>query len=311
MKKYYPEGKLIETKENQNIINSLEGLEEAEKNGMIVEAYAAVCDKDHNLIVDMPCAKGIIPRCDGAVGIDDGSVRDVALISRVSKPVCFKVVRLLRNRKGEVVSAVLSRKAAQQECYEKYLDVLKTGDIISARITHIEKFGCFVDIGCGIASMIPVDAVSVSRVATPADRFETGQDIRAVVKNIEYINKIPRITLSHKELLGTWYENASLFHAGETVTGIIRSIESYGVFVELTPNLAGLAELKEDIHAGQLASVYIKALIPEKMKVKLVIADVSERKSKGTYIKYFVDSDHIDRWRYSPENSDRITETIF
>ena len=31
----------------------------------------------------------------------------------------------------------------------------------------------------------------------------------------------------------------------------MRSVESYGIFVELTPNLAGLAELKENVHAGQ------------------------------------------------------------
>lgn len=311
MKKYYPEGKLIEKTENLNIISSTEMLEEAKKNGTIVEAYASVCDKDHNLIVDLPCMKGMIPRSEGAVGIDDGSVRDIALISRVSKPVCFKVVKFIRNGKGEAVAAVLSRKAAQQECYDEYLCHLRTGDIIDARVTHMEKFGCFADIGCGIASMIPVDSVSVSRVSSPADRFVIYQDIKSVVKNIEYINKNPRITLSHKELLGTWNENASLFHAGETVTGIVRSVESYGVFVELTPNLAGLAELKENVYAGQLASVYIKALIPEKMKVKLVIADVSDRKSSVSGFRYFIDSGHIERWRYSPDNSDRITETVF
>lgn len=75
-----------------------------------------------------------------------------------------------------------------------------------------------------------------------------------------------RICLSHKELLGTWQENASLFEPGETVTGIVRSIEEYGIFVELTPNLAGLAELREDVHVNDCASVYIKAINPEKMK---------------------------------------------
>ena len=58
-------------------------------------------------------------------------------------------------------------------------------------------------------------------------------DIRTVVRAIEGT----RITLTHKELLGTWAENAAQFHAGETVAGIIRSVEPYGVFVELSPNL--------------------------------------------------------------------------
>ena len=72
-----------------------------------------------------------------------------------------------------------------------------------------------------------------------------------------------RVSLSHKELLGTWEENAALFSSGETVSGIVRSVEHYGVFVELAPNLAGLAEPKDGVKVGQQASVYIKNLIPD------------------------------------------------
>lgn len=136
----------------------------------------------------------------------------------------------------------------------EYISKLTPGDIIDARVTHLEQFGCFVDIGCGIPSLIPIDAISVSRISHPSDRFFTGQYIKAVVKS----NDGSRICLTHKELLGTWEENASLFSSGETVSGIVRSIEDYGIFVELAPNLAGLAEPKENIHAGQSISVYIK-----------------------------------------------------
>lgn len=59
-----------------------------------------------------------------------------------------------------------------------------------------------------------------------------------------------RVSLSHKELLGTWEENAALFSPGETVSATVRSVESYGIFVELTPNLAGLAEPKAGVRAG-------------------------------------------------------------
>ena len=38
------------------------------------------------------------------------------------------------------------------------------------------------------------------------------------------------ITLTHKELLGTWEENIAMFQTGETVAGIIRSVEPYGIF---------------------------------------------------------------------------------
>ena len=108
-----------------------------------------------------------------------------------------------------------------------------------------------------------------------------------------------RICLSHKELLGTWEENAALFSTGETVGGIVRSIEPYGIFIELAPNLAGLAEPRENVRVGQAASVYIKALIPEKMKVKLIIVDVFENSVFPSKINYFITGGRLTKWVYS------------
>ncbi len=45
-----------------------------------------------------------------------------------------------------------------------------------------------------------------------------------------------------RELLGTWQENAARFRAGQTVTGVVRTVTDYGAFIALTPNLCGLAE---------------------------------------------------------------------
>lgn len=299
---YKPEGCLFRTAENQRYISSAEGLSEAMEQGVILEARVSVCDSSHNLIIDLPCGKGIIPRTEGAVGIDDGSTRDIALISRVNKIVCFRVLGF--DGDGTVR---LSRKSAQEECIRNYIDNLSSGDIIDARITHLEQFGCFVDIGCGIPSLIPIDAISVSRISHPSDRFRNGDFIHAVVKSREG----DRIFLTHKELLGTWEENASLFETGETVSGIVRSVEDYGIFVELAPNLAGLAEPREDVQAGQHVSVYIKALIPEKMKVKLIIVDTCEDCGTDRKIKYYQDSGRIEHWCYSTESSPKKIETLF
>jgi ribosomal protein S1 len=256
--------------------------------------------------VELPCARGIIPREEGAIGIAEGKTRDIALISRVNKIVCFKVTELELTENGEL-EAKLSRKAAQKECEKNFVSKLESGDIIDARISHMEKFGSFVDIGCGIPSLVPIDTMSVSRISHPTDRFRAGQLIKVVVKSVEN----GRIFLTHKELLGTWEENAEKFKAGETVPGVVRSIENYGVFVELTPNLAGLAESKEGISVGQSVSVYIKAIIPEKMKVKLIIVDICGEYAPPKEIEYFINSDHIDHWKYSTENSDKNISTSF
>ncbi len=307
-RKFYPEGILFETNLNREYLSGIDGLYRAMCENATIEARAIICDNEHNLIVDLNGIRGIIPRTEGAIGISDGSVRDIAVISRVNKFVAFKVLDIYTGKSGEP-EAILSRKAAQEECKAKHLYFLSTGDIIDARVTHLESFGAFVDIGCGIASLIPIDSISVSRISHPSDRFYVGQDIKAVVREVD--RDSGKITLSHKELLGTWEENASLFSAGDTVAGIIRSVESYGVFVELTPNLAGLAELKEGVKVGQYASVFIKSILPEKMKIKLIIVDYFDSKPEPIKPNYYITGDNIDCWTYSPDVCNKVIETVF
>ncbi len=306
MYEFYPEGELINTDDNRRAVSDEQKLHECILSGKILEAPCIVCDSKHNLIVRLGGINGIIPRTEGAIGIDDGTTRDIALISRVNKAVCFKVTAFANNEYGNKV-AILSRKKAQQDCIDNYISKLLPGDVINARVTHLEQFGCFVDIGCGIPSLIPIDSISVSRINHPSNRMSVGQKIKAIVKSIEN----EKVSLSHKELLGTWAENAAFFNTGETVTGYIRSIENYGVFVELTPNLAGLAELKNDIHINQHASVFIKAIIPEKMKVKLIIVDTFDSGYSSRSFKYFIEDGHIDSWVYSTPESDKIIKTVF
>ena len=80
-----------------------------------------------------------------------------------------------------------------------------------------------------------------------------------------------KIILSYKELLGTWEDNINDFREGTTVIGIARAREKNGIFVELRPNLVGLADHKPGIEYGEHVSVFIKKIIPEKKKIKLVI----------------------------------------
>lgn len=306
MKEFYPEGLLENKSENKKYLLSENTLKEAMANETVLEAKAFMCDSNHNLIVNLGSIRGIIPKNEGAIGISDGTVRDIALISRVGKSVCFTVKEIKKKPLG-VPYAILSRKAAQQLCKNSYINFLTPGDVINARVTHLENFGAFCDIGCGIIALLPIDSISVSRISHPHDRFKCGDDIKAVVKQIAPDGKI---TLSHKELLGTWLENADMFCAGQTVSGVIRSIENYGIFVEITPNLAGLAEPRNDCFIGQKASVYIKSIIPEKMKVKLIIVDNFDS-DYTPKITYFTNKSHINSWYYSTENCFKQIYTEF
>lgn len=307
MKKFVPEGRLIETPENKAALSSCSSLSRAMAERRILEAKAVICDGRHNLIVDLGCMKGIIRREEGARGIAEGKVRDIAVISRVGKPVCFYVESISSDING-VPYAMLSRRAVQEDCVRNYISRLSSGDIIDATVTHLEPFGAFVDIGCGMPSMISIDLISVSRISHPRDRLSVGMEIRAIVKENEGEG---RVVLSHRELLGTWSENAAMFNVGETVTGVIRSIEEYGIFVEIAPNLAGLAECRDGVSIGQYASVYIKSIIPERMKVKLVLVDTFRAEISPEKPRYFFEGDHIETFCYSPKECERVIETVF
>lgn len=307
MKKYYPEGTITENKINKRYMESINGLRECFFTEKILEAKAVLCDHEHNLHIDLGIMEGIIPREECVIGISDGSVRDIAIISRVNKPVCFKIIDFMDDEQG-VRTAILSRRVVQEECMENYIKNLQPGDIVEARVTHNESFGSFCDIGCGISALLPIDSISVSRIPHPNVRFSVNTTIKAVVKSID---EMGRVTLSHKELLGTWEENAQNFKAGQTVGGIVRTIEKYGVFIELSPNLAGLAEYTDDVQEGDLASVYIKSINPEKMKIKLSIVDSFPDNNKPDPMKYYYDGNHIESWRYSPQISTKTIESIF
>lgn len=306
MVRYLPEGYLIHTAENKFYLSSPENLYRAMIEGVFLEARVSFCDCQHNLHIDFGFMHGIIPREECALGISDGSVRDIAIIARVNKPVRFVVESI--NDGADKKIAILSRKNVQEIYTENYLSNLIPGDIIDAKITHMENFGAFCDIGCGINALLPIDSISVSRIPHPSVRFSVGDDIKVVIKAFDDLG---RATLSHKELLGTWEENAEKFSPGETVSGIIRSIEPYGIFVELTPNLSGLAEYTSTVTEGQQAGIFIKSIIPEKMKLKLIIVDSFDAQYPRESPRYFIKGNHIDYFRYSPENCNKIIETTF
>jgi len=291
---YLPEGRITATQENKTYTSSLTYLTEAAEKDLILEAVAVKCDSNRNLYVDLGFCIGMIPRHETVYLADGEEIKDIAIITRVGKPVCFKVTDICTD--GGHTKVLLSRRLAQKECFENKISILDEGDVIDASVTHMEQFGAFCDIGCGLVALLPVDCISVSRISRPEDRFYNGQHIRAVIKNKDMA--LHRVTLSHKELLGTWEENAAMFHAGETVSGIIRSVESYGIFVELAPNLAGLAEWCEGVHPGQRAAVYIKSIIPEKNKVKLVLVDIGDYTESPTDIRYFSSESNLSDWSY-------------
>ena len=268
----------------------------------ILQSTALAFDTARQLRFELGGVRAVMPFEQCADGAETGSVRDIAVLTRVGRPTCFVI-----EEAGQPCYR-LSRAEAQRMCKADYLDTLRPGDILPCTVTHIEPFGAFCDVGCGISALLPIDCMSVSRISSPADRVSVGQQILCVIKSRDVQG---RFVLTIRELLGTWAENAAGFTVGETVVGIVRSVEEYGTFIEIAPNLAGLAESCQDLHPGQAVSVYIKNILPEKMKIKLVIVNHSLGQSHRFELHYFITEGHLDHWLYSTPDSPKRIETDF
>lgn len=306
---YLPEGSRIDRADNLDACATLEGLRRACATRQVLEGMAVSCDAGRNLTVRLGPFLGVIPREEAALGVAAGTTREIAILSRVGKPVCFLVTGFEPTDSGGI-QPVLSRCQAQTLALKHMFSAFRPGQVIPAVITHLEPFGAFVDIGCGIPSMIGIENISVSRLPHPSCRFRVGQSIYAVVTGLEPEKR--RVLLSHKELLGTWAENAARFTAGMTVPGTIRGVKDYGFFVELLPNLSGLAEPRPGYLEGERVSVYIKSILPQQMKIKLLLIDHLEPLDAPEPLTYFHTEGRLYRWRYAPEDCLRpAAETVF
>lgn len=295
MKPYYPEG--LEPRSGGY---TSEQLRRAMQDGSILYAPVLLCTREHDLLVDLGCCTGRIPRSEAALGVTDGSTREIAILSRVGRSVCFRVLEI--PAAGEVL---LSRRLAQEEARTALFE-RRPGDILPAVVTNPVSFGAFCDVGCGVPALLGIESISVSRISHSRDRFREDQPIYVILRSLD--RDTMRIQLSHKELLGTWAENAAGFQAGQTVTGVVRSIQEYGAFVELAPNLSGLAEPNPSLRVGDWVSVYIKSIIPERLKIKLVaLRRLDPSALPRRPLPYFHTSGHMDQWRYG---SERFAKTI-
>lgn len=293
---YYPEG--LFPPEQRVLGMTRDQLKKACLEGQILQGEARSATAEHDLVVDLGGVRGIIPREETAIGIADGSVRDIAILSRVGKPICFQVQDIDGLYSPEP-TILLSRRAAQQEALNWLLYQVPVGTVLPAVVTHLDRFGAFCDIGCGNVSLLPIEHISVSRINHSRDRFQEGQQIYVAILSKDL--SLQRLSLTHKELLGTWAENARDFHVGETVVGIVRSVKDYGVFIELTPNLSGLAEYRGDLLPGDRVSVFIKAILPDRQKVKLIVIRTLPREPGIPPLNYFKTRGSIASWSYAKE----------
>lgn len=152
-----------------------------------------------------------------------------------------------------------------------FIENIQVGANVKGIVKNIKPYGAFIDIGDGVVGLVHIEDLSVARIKTPYERVKIGQEINTKVKDID--KQSGKINLSYKDTLGTWEENAHKFSAGMNVKGIVRETEKNknGIFIEITPNLVGMAEYKDGLEYGKQVDIHIKKIDYDKKKVKVVL----------------------------------------
>lgn len=278
----------------------------------ILEAKVDSCDVNNTLTLKL--GKNILGRIDFSeleYNIKDKETKPASATSKVGRYIKFMPIKIEKDEGTEQYIVTCSRRIVQEECYNNYISKLVPGDIIDATILKLVNYGAFCDIGCGIVALLPTNSISVTHIVDPEYFLKGIHTIKAVISS----NTENGVVLSHKELLGTWEEETNKLSVGTVVTGTVLSITDYGVFIRLSQNLSGLAELPDmKLDVKDKVSVRVTGIKPDSMKVKLlVISKLDENEDEGMTISfdYSITQGHIDEWVYSTPTAKRQIRTVF
>lgn len=235
----------------------------------ILQGLVKKCDENYNLYIQFENGlTGVMPREEiEAINIEDsGLPRTNLCTGKVHKFVQFKIKETINENE-----VILSRKEVQEDALNWVKNELQEGTKVTGIVKNIKPYGAFIEIGGGVVGLAHIEDLSIARIKTPFERLNIGQKVEVVVKSID--RDTGKVILSHKETLGTWEENAQKFTIGTKTKGIVRETEKNknGIFIELTPNLVGMAEYKEGVEYGQTVDVYIKKIDNQRKKIKLLI----------------------------------------
>lgn len=305
MSKYSPE---YMTHRNTESL-TLNAVKQAIRMQSILEARVIKCDSDNNLTLDIgKNIIGIIPFDELEYHPDGSPVKAASATSRVNRHVKYTPIDVRKD--GDVFVVDCSRKQVQKMCYDNYIANLTPGDVIDAYVLKVMNYGIFCDIGCGIVALLPTNNISVTHIVNPTVELKGISTLRVVVNSID---ENYRVELTHKELLGTWEEEAADFEADDVIYGTVLSVEDYGVFIRLGQNLSGLADVTDfELKPGDLVSARIQIIQSKNMKVKLTIIDKIETTEDSCLrFHYRVNESHIKDWVYSTPTAKKQIESHF
>ena len=189
---------------------------------------------------------------------------------------------------------VLSRRAIlDQEKREKkqaLKETLKEGAKVRGKVTSIQKFGAFVDIG-GVEGLLPVSEIAWTRTEKVGDLLSVGQEVEVIIKKLDWDSD--RYSFSLKDALpDPWDLVVDAFPVGSYHTGTVSRIAAFGAFVTLKEGVDGLIHIskmgagrrinhpREVVKEGQSVEVQVEAVDREQRRISLALAAISRAEAE-------------------------------
>ncbi|MBI4281638.1 S1 RNA-binding domain-containing protein [Candidatus Uhrbacteria bacterium] len=140
---------------------------------------------------------------------------------------------------------IVSEKAAWEDKQRATISQYKIGDTLTGKVTGLVDFGAFVELPNGLEGLIHISEIAWQRLDHPRDVLTVGQEITAQIIVIEG----SRISLSLKKMTADpWVHVLERYAVGQIVKGKVLKVNPFGLFVELDPEIHGLAHVSELAH---------------------------------------------------------------
>ncbi len=171
------------------------------------------------------------------------------------------------------------------------------GTTIAGKIKNITDFGVFIGIDEGIDGLVHISDISwTKRVKHPSEVFKKGQEVQAIVLNIDKENE--RFSLGIKQLeQDPWETIPERYPLGSVISGPITNVTDFGLFVELEEGIEGLVHVseisKEKIKSpvgqykmGDSITAKVINISPKDRKIGLSVKKVDDQEERSNYEEY-------------------------
>lgn len=137
---------------------------------------------------------------------------------------------------------IVSEKAAQADKQKQVIAAYEVGQTVEGVVTAVTDFGAFISFGENLEGLIHISELAWQRIDDPRNFIKTSTKVKAEIISIEN----DKIFLSMKKLkTDPWANVEDKYKVGQTVEGTVLKVNPFGLFVELDPEIHGLAHISE------------------------------------------------------------------